>query len=69
MTKCSFPPHYTTYAGSGISCPACGEVDTPIPPMVATVTPPGFDLVEECFGVFALLLAVATLALFLVLKR
>lgn len=69
MKHCNFPPHYTTYAGSGISCPACGEVDTPIPPMVATANPLNFDLVEEVFGVLALLLAVATLALFLVLKR
>lgn len=66
MKHCTFPPHYTTYSGSGIPCPACGESS-------------GFDAVPrdllklqntsvfaEVVGAVALVLSVLVLAAFLI---
>lgn len=69
MNRCTFPPHYTTYSGSGISCPACGRYDdgadvAVIPRELSDLH--HFNVFAEIVGAVALVLSVLVLAVFLI---
>lgn len=61
--RCSFPPHYTTYAGSGIPCPACNRSEEPAPALSAELkNRVMFFALSELVGALSLVLAFALLA-------